>query len=273
MRVQRGVFAGLFATLGALAASAQATVAATSSDNVVDLQLVIAVDVSGSMDSNEQRIQREGYVDAFRHPDVLRAITSGPYGRIAVTYVEWSSGFYQLIVLPWRVIRSTDDALAFAADLERAPISREGRTSISGALIYAAGAFPVSGVDSDRRTIDISGDGANNDAGPVAPARDQIVKQGITINGLPILINPSPMVGGVRLDDYYHDCVIGGPGAFVIPITTLADFAPAIRRKLVLEIATNQNAPAPSVQPVQLRVTPGVDCLAGEKSRALGLTP
>jgi hypothetical protein len=225
---------------------------AATSDNIVDLQLVLAVDVSGSMDVNEQRVQRDGYVKAFRHPEVLRAITTGPYGRIAVTYVEWSSAFYQLIVLPWRVIRDEEDSLAFANDLERAPIS---------------------GVDSDRRTIDISGDGANNDGSPVTAARDQIVRQGITINGLPILINPSPMVGGVELDDYYHDCVIGGPGAFIVSVTDQSQFETAIRRKLVLEIASNA-LPAPlGVEPVQLRLTPGVDCLAGEKSRAAGLTP
>jgi hypothetical protein len=241
--------------------------------NIVDLQLVLAVDVSGSMDVNEQRVQRDGYVKAFRHPDVLKAITTGPYGKVAVTYVEWSSAFYQLIVLPWRVIGDEEDALAFANDLERAPISREGRTSISGALYYAAGAFPISGVDSERRTIDVSGDGANNDGSPVTSARDQIVRQGITINGLPILINPSPMVGGITLDDYYHDCVIGGPGAFIVSVTDQSQFEFAIRRKLVLEIASNASAAPPAVVPVQFQLTPGVDCLAGEKSRAAGLTP
>jgi uncharacterized protein DUF1194 len=246
---------------------------AAVSGNIVDLQLVLAVDVSGSMDVNEQRVQRDGYVKAFRDPEVLKAIASGPYGKVAVTYVEWSSAFYQLIVLPWRIIGDEEDSLAFATDLERAPISREGRTSISGALLYAAGAFPISGVDSERRTIDVSGDGANNDGGPVTAARDQIVRQGITINGLPILINPSPMVGGIELDDYYHDCVIGGPGAFIVSVTDQRQFETAIRRKLILEIASNA-APTPAgIEPVQLRLTPGVDCLAGEKSRAAGLTP
>jgi hypothetical protein len=141
-------------------------------------------------------------------------------------------------------------------------------------LVHAASAFPVSGLVSERRTIDISGDGANNDGSPVTPARDQIVKQGITINGLPILINPSPMVAGQRLDDYYRDCVIGGPGSFVIPVTTLADFAPAIRRKLVLEIAAAPAPDRPRVEPVQLLLPQtGADCLAGERSRAQGLTP
>jgi hypothetical protein len=263
---------------GALTASAvciaSSAVTTAPFDNYVDLQLVLAVDVSGSMDSNEQRVQRQGYVDALRDPAVLRAIRSGPYGRIAITYVEWSSAFYQIIVLPWRVLGDDEEVLGFAAALERAPISREGRTSISGALVYAAGAFPVSGFTSDRRTIDISGDGANNDGTTVTPARDQVVKQGITINGLPILINPSPMVGGLQLDEYYRECVIGGPGSFVIPVTTLADFAPAIRRKLVLEIAGVPPLAEARVEPVQLLLPQsGVDCLAGERSRALGLTP
>jgi hypothetical protein len=263
--------ATILASAIAIAAPAAASPPATS---YVDLQLVLAVDVSGSMDFNEQRVQRQGYVDAFRHQEVLRAIRSGPYGRIAVTYVEWSSAFYQVIVMPWRVIGDEEEVLGFAADLERAPISREGRTSISGALIHAASAFPASGLISERRTIDISGDGANNDGTPVTPARDQIVRQGITINGLPILINPSPMVGGIRLDDYYRDCVIGGPGSFVIPVTALADFAPAIRRKLVLEIAAAPPPDRPQLEPVQLLLPQtGVDCLAGERSRAQGLTP
>jgi hypothetical protein len=244
-----------------------------SFDRYVDLKLVLAVDVSGSMDGNEQRIQRQGYVQAFRSPEVIDAISSGPYGRIAVTYVEWSSAFYQVIVVPWRVIGDEEEILAFANELERAPISREGRTSISGGLLFSAGAFPESGLESDRRTIDISGDGANNDGNPVAPARDQLLRQGITINGLPVLLNPSPLVGGVRLDDYYHDCVIGGPGSFIIPVTALGDFAPAIRRKLILEIAMDQSPSAAALQQVQLRLEQGVDCLIGERSRAQGLTP
>src|SRR5690242_20073670 len=210
----------MFVLSASLCATSDTSIAADTTANV-DVQLVLAVDVSRSMASlgdMKQKLQRDGYVEAFRSPEVQKAITSGPYGRIAVTYVEWSSAFYQLIVLPWRVLNDQEDVLAFANDLARAPISREGRTSISGAMYYAAGAFPISGVDSDRRTIDISGDGANNDGSPVNTARDQIVRQGITINGLPILINPSPMLGNVQLDDYYHDCVIGGPGAFIVSV-------------------------------------------------------
>jgi hypothetical protein len=249
--------------------------AAAPSDMQVDLEVVLAVDVSASMDANEQRIQRQGYVEAFRSPDVLHAIASGVYGRIAVTYVEWSSALYQVVVMPWRVLSNQEDMDAFANDLERAPISREGATSISGVLASASRMFAASGFDSDRRTIDISGDGANNDGAFIVPTRDRVLQQGIAINGLPILISPSPLVGNVRIDNYYRDCVIGGPGAFVIPIQSPSDFAPATRRKLIEEIAMNQARPAEEVQQVQLQVVPpaGLECLAGEQSRALGYPP
>jgi hypothetical protein len=206
----------------------------------VDLQLVLAVDISRSMDANEQRVQRQGYVAAFRDPDVIKAITSGPYGKIAVTYVEWSSSYYQQTLVPWAVIGSDEDALVFSDQLAKAPINVDSRTSISGGLLYAAGAFTKSGVTSDRRSIDVSGDGPNNDGQAVAPVRDQLVHQGITINGLPILIDPTPVYapGPVSLADYYMGCVIGGPNAFVIAIHDLSQFADAIRRKLILEIAS-----------------------------------
>jgi hypothetical protein len=201
-------------------------------ENEVDLQLVLAVDISGSMDGNEARFQRLGYVEAFRHPDVLDAIRSGPHGRIAVTYMEWSSATHQVVILPWRVIGTEDEVLGLADDLSQAPLVRGGRTSISGGLLHAARAFSVSGVTSKRRAIDISSDGVNNDGYPVSFARDLVVGQGITVNGLPILITSY-----VGLDLYFEENVVGGPGAFVIPVTSRADFVPAIRRKLVLEIA------------------------------------
>jgi hypothetical protein len=228
----------------------------------VDLQLVLAVDVSRSMDANEQHVQRGGYVAAFRDPDVIKAITSGAYGKITVMYVEWSSAFYQHVVIPWQTIGSDQDAIAFSDRLAAAPITIDSRTSISGGLLFAAGAFSQSGVDSDRRSIDVSGDGANNDGQPLGPVRDQLVQQGITINGLPILIDPSPVFapGPVSLADYYQDCVIGGPDAFVIPITNLNQFADAIRRKLILEIA----AGTPQVVPAAEIAAPPVDCSLAE---------
>jgi hypothetical protein len=240
--------------------------------NYVDLQLVLAVDVSGSMDSVEQRVQRDGYVAAFRHPDVLRAIASGPYGAVAVTYIEWSGAFYQVVTVPWRIITSDEDSLAFADELARAPITREQRTSISGGLLFAQDAFRQSLVDSDRRTVDVSGDGANNDGKPVLPIRDTLLKEGVVINGLPILINPSPLYGGLTLDEYYRGCVIGGPGAFLIPVSDNSQFEIAIRRKLVLEIAGLPPRVVP-VSEVAQSIAPTVDCLAGEKARQLGNQP
>jgi hypothetical protein len=208
-------------------------------DDDVDLQLVLAVDISGSMDGNEARFQRQGYVEAFRHPDVLDAIRSGPHGRIAITYMEWSSATHQVVVIPWRVVSNEAELLDLADDLSRASLVRGGRTSISGGLLHAARAFSVSGVTSKRRAIDISSDGVNNDGLPTPFARDLVVGQGITINGLPILITSY-----AGLDLYFEENVIGGPGAFVIPVTSRADFIPAIRRKLVLEIAGRQPSPS-----------------------------
>jgi len=249
--------------------------ASRSLDSYVDLQLVLAVDVSGSMDLTEQRVQRDGYVQAFRNAEVIRAITTGAYGRIAVTYVEWSSSYFQQVVLPWRVISDAEDAHAFAAELAQAPIGRDRSTSISGGLLFAASAFDVSPVESDRRTIDVSGDGPNNDGQFVEPIRDMVLKRGITINGLPILINPMPIFGSdgpINLQDYYEGCVIGGPGSFAIPIRTLEEFQTATRRKLILEIA-DVSLQQIGVVPVSSLLAPGrptVDCLAGERSRGRG---
>jgi hypothetical protein len=244
--------------------------AATSTDRYVDLQLVLAVDVSGSMDYYEQQVQRDGYIQAFRDPAVISAITSGPYGRIAVTYVQWAGAFIQQTAVPWTVIASRDDALNFAATLGKAPIFSERGTSISAGLAYAGSAFDVSSFDSDRRTIDVSGDGSNNDGLPVAGVRDRLVKQGVAINGLPILVNPSVVPGniGFDLEDYYHDCVIGGPASFVIPIKVYGDFAPAIRRKLILEIASIESPIVPVAE-----VSRGVNCAVAERSQINNFFP
>jgi hypothetical protein len=269
MRASVTLLAAVAAVAGACSVSA-----ATSSDNYVDLQLILAVDVSGSMDYREQQVQRDGYVQAFRDPEVINAILSGPYGRISVTYIQWAGAFIQQTAVPWTVIKSKDDAMNFAAALTRAPVFTERGTSISAGLSYAASAFDISHLDSDRRTIDVSGDGSNNDGAPLMGVRDKLVKQGIAINGLPILLNPAPVPGniGFYLDDYYHDCVIGGPASFVIPIKAFGDFAPAIRRKLILEIASNQ---APIASPI-VRVADtrrGVDCAAAERGGGFGFFP
>jgi hypothetical protein len=195
----------------------------------------------------------------------MKAISSGPMGRIAVSYIEWSSVGYQEVVVPWHIIGNDEDALLFADALARAPITTDLRTSISAGLAFAADAFASSGIVSDRLTIDISGDGANNDGPALPPVRESLIEQGITINGLPIVLSPTPSPGEASLPDYYEDCVIGGPTAFVIPVLSLEDFAPAIRRKLILEIV----AVTPQVVPVVERQLdrPKVDCMMAESHR------
>ncbi|MGI9422569.1 MAG: DUF1194 domain-containing protein [Hyphomicrobiaceae bacterium] len=206
----------------------------------VDLELILAVDVSRSMSTQRLKLQREGYVAAFRDPGVAQAIRSGPAGRIAVTYVEWSSSDIQSTIVPWRILSSHNDARAFADDLARHVTSRTRRTSISAMLGRAGEMFAVSGFRALRRVVDISGDGPNNSGPPVAQARDSLVRQGVIINGLPIMAGPEEHLGPrpvVKLDDYYRDCVIGGAGAFFIPVTGMRNFAKAVRMKLILEIA------------------------------------
>lgn len=230
----------------------------------VDLELVLAVDVSGSMDIEEHELQRAGYMNGLLHPDVLGAIASGGFGRIAVTYVEWAGAFAQQVAVPWRLIDSPANASAFVAELAASPVARIRGTSISGALQFSSGLFEANGFEGYRRIIDVSGDGPNNIGSPVIPARDAVLAEGIGINGLPIMLRPSGGFAGIRhLDTYYEDCVIGGPGAFVVPVRDLDDMAEAIRRKLVLEIAGRP----PEVVPAQLERSRRVDCMIGEALR------
>ena len=206
----------------------------------VDLELILAVDVSRSMNKRRLQLQRQGYVAAFRDPDVIHAIRSGPQGRIAVTYVEWSGSDNQTTIVPWRIIGSADDAHAFADDLALRPTSRTRRTSISAMLNKAHLIFGSSGVRGLRRVVDVSGDGPNNSGPPVVKARKDLIRTGVVINGLPILpaANENPgYVEMINLDEYYRDCVIGGPGAFYIPVSNMQNFAKAIRMKLIREIA------------------------------------
>lgn len=259
-----------FGTGLVLAGVAHAGVAFAQADDFafdVDLELVLAVDVSRSMDLNEQRIQRDGYVQAFQHPDVLDAIMSGPLGRIAVTYVEWAGPGHIRTVAPWTAIGSPDEAASFAALLDSAPINRITGTSISGVLEYAEGLFGAA-FSGYRQAIDVSGDGPNNAGTPVEASRDRLVARGVTINGLPIMLNKPAFFtayGIPNLDVYYEDCVIGGPGAFVIPVKSSDDFAAAIRQKLILEIAGREPVVMQAAELAQ--AGPRVDCLIGEKSR------
>ena len=229
----------------------------------VDVELVIAVDVSYSMDPDEQALQREGYVLALTSKEFLQALRHGPHGKIAITYFEWAGQSDQKILMPWRVIDGPESADAVAGEIARAPIRRASRTSISGALRFAKPLFDDSGYRGLRRVIDVSGDGANN-AGPLVELiRDDVLAAGITINGLPIMVK-RPYTGTMdidNLDEYYEDCVIGGPGAFVIPIRERQKFIEATRTKLVLEVAGRQ--PEPQIVPTASRAR--VSCTIGER--------
>jgi Protein of unknown function (DUF1194) len=216
---------------------------ATSQDLPVDLELVLAVDISGSVDEFEARLQREGYIAALRHPDVIEAIQGGMFGRIAVAYVEWAGDHYQRTMLDWTVIENQVGAADFADALAETPLLTAHWTSLSGAIDYAVPLFENNGLKGFRRVIDISGDGHNNRGRPVEWARDDAVAAGITINGLPI-VNDRPNPWGGRppagLDVYYEERVIGGPGAFMIVAEDYTSFASAILSKLLLEIAGEQ---------------------------------
>ncbi len=229
----------------------------------VDLELVIAVDVSLSMDLDEQRLQRDGYVSAFRDAEVQAAITSGAYGRIAVVYMEWAGPPSQQVVIPWTLLDGPPAANAFADRLEAAPISRARMTSISSALQFSGRLFASSGARGIRRVVDVSGDGPNNAGPPVVDARDELVAAGIVVNGLPIMLKlAAGFFDLADLDRYYADCVIGGSGAFMIPIKQRSEFKTATRQKLLLEIAGR--APPARVIRVQAPAEAS-DCLIGEQ--------
>lgn len=205
-----------------------------------DLELVLAVDVSHSIDAKEARLQREGYLVALVHPRVIDAIQSGPLGRIAVTYIEWADSHYQTTVVDWMLIDDAASARAFATALATAPRHSANWTSISAAIDYAAKQFDVNDFDGTRRVIDVSGDSANNSGPPMAAARNRAVAAGITINGLPILNERLTRFGWppeADVDVYYERFVVGGPGAFVIVAKDFNAFASAIQSKLIMEIA------------------------------------
>src|SRR5215217_5072993 len=237
----------------------------------VDLALVLAVDVSRSMDDDEQRLQRDGFVEAFRSAVVHDAIHRGVLGRIAVVYMEWSGPTEQKVVLPWTVIDGPERALAFSARLAQAPIGRIFSTSISGAIDYGLRLLGESGVDPFRRVIDVSGDGPNNTGRMVTLARDEAVRQGVTINGLAFMLKRPTGYGDIEnLDLYYQDCVIGGPGAFIVPVREARHFAEAVRIKLVREIA-GVFEPEPLIKPAQERER--MNCLIGEIMRRQRFEP
>ena len=203
----------LVGSLAALAARLRAH-AATQ----VDLQLVLAVDVSRSIDEVEAELQRRGYVEALTNERVIDAILSGEHKRIALCYTEWAGTHYQVVVIDWSVIDSPAAARRFADKLAEAPRTSQSWTAVGAAMAFAAQRFETSGFESKRRVIDISGDGRTNDGPPAELVRDKLVAQGIVINGLPVMMNRTnfgrpPDTG---LDKYYEENVIGGPGSFMI---------------------------------------------------------
>jgi Protein of unknown function (DUF1194) len=233
----------------------------------VDLELVIAVDISWSMDPDEQRLQRNGYVAALRDLEFQRIATGGPAGSIAITYFEWAGPASQRVVLPWTLIDSANASNSVADALQALPISRERLTSISGGLAFADKLFDQSPFRGARRVIDVSGDGPNNSGDPVVPVRDRLVEKGIVINGLPIMLKldpPQSLFDIKDLDIYYADCVIGGPGSFMIPIKTEDEFLTATRRKMILEIS-GFTPPARFIRVQSGPPAPRINCMIGEQ--------
>jgi hypothetical protein len=253
----------------ALIASLSFSVAASAQDRPqVDVELVLAVDISYSMDYDELNLQREGYILAITSEQFLDAMRRGPLGKIAVTYVEWAGSGEQQVVVPWTIIEDPRSADEFAVQLKNAPLRRAYRTSISGALQFSAALFG-SHYKGLRRVIDISGDGTNNQGDLVEPTRDDVLRKGITINGLPVMLKTpyASMVDVTDLDMYYQDCVIGGPGAFLVPVRERHQFADAIRNKLLLEVANIFPRRQPFAQELIIPVQdkPRVSCTIGEQ--------
>ena len=233
----------LMGSLAALAAPQSAR-----AQTPVDLQLVMAVDVSRSIDEVEAELQRRGYIEALTSPRVIDAILSGEHRRIALCYTEWAGTHYQVVVIDWTAIDSPAAARGFADKLAEAPRTSQSWTAVGAALAHAAHRFDNSGFDSRRRVIDISGDGRTNDGPPAELIRDKLVTQGFVINGLPVMMNRTnfgrpPDTG---LDKYYEENVIGGPGSFMIVAANFDDFGRAVRSKLVREISVAPSRATPA---------------------------
>jgi hypothetical protein len=236
---------------------------AAGTEKTLDLALVLAVDVSSSMTSAEQHLQRSGFIEAFRSPAVHKAIAKGTLGRIAVVYVEWSGADDQIALVPWTVIDGPEAAWSFADKLGRKSMRRGGMTSISGVIGFSRTLFVDLDEEPVRRVIDISGDGPNNDGSKVKYMRDHAVAEGITINGLPIQLHGAVSAWDLAdLDGYYMDCVIGGPGSFMIPLDRADQFPSVIKAKILREIAGGDGG-ASLFLPTGLQA----DCLSGEKRR------
>jgi hypothetical protein len=235
-----------------------ATTSATDAQApIVDLALVLAVDVSRSIDDEEYALQKRGYAEAFTHPAVLNAIHANPHQRIAVTMVEWAGADFQKTVVPWTMVADQESGQLLSEAILQTPRSFWGWTSISGAIDYSVPLFQSGGFAGARRVIDVSGDGVNNSGRPSTMARDDAVAAGIVINGL-VIMNDKPTPGFYQrpqppLDEFYRENVIGGSGAFLIAIDDFQSFAFAIVNKLIKEIAFLPTAPGLSVAEISLQ--------------------
>jgi len=230
------------ALLGASLLTLPAASAPSSGVQNVDLKLIIATDVSRSINQEEALLQREGTAEAFMSPEVIKAIQGGALGKIAVAMIDWSSPELDRIVLDWTIIDGKNSAEAFAKRVRGAPRTPGQRTSISSAL--ELGSLMLEGSEKDiratRRVIDVSGDGPNNDGRRLSEVHKEVMAQNIVVNGLPIM---DENANGYypNLDKYYAGCVVGGRGAFVIVVRSFADFGQAMRHKLILEISQNES--------------------------------
>src|SRR4051812_34844138 len=235
-RMKFALAAGLLSVAPAIPAPA-----ATSGATEVDLKLILATDVSRSINNEEARIQREGIAEAFANPEVIKAIQSGALGRIAVAMIDWSSPEFDRVVLDWTIVKDKASAMALSEKIRATPRTPGRRTSISSAL--ELGSLLLEGSEKDivatRRVIDVSGDGPNNDGNPMREAHDRVIGQGIVVNGLPVMDDNA---NGYfpNLDKYYAACVAGGRGSFVVVVRSLKDFGAAMRHKLTLEISQNE---------------------------------
>ena len=263
--VRRFVILALGTLCTALALTAAPAIAGPEGEEV-DVALILAVDISYSMDLEEQKLQKDGYIEALNSPEVLNAISQGMTGKIAVAYFEWANAHDQRMVLDWTIIDGKQAARAVTDKIAASPLRRAQRTSISGALSYGHRMMNDLPFRALRRVIDVSGDGPNNAGAAVEPVRDRILADGIIINGLPILLKRQ--YGGWgdigNLDQYYHDCVIGGPGSFVIPIRTLDQFQSATKQKIIREIAGLDEPLIVPAQATQNR-SDKADCMIGER--------
>lgn len=248
--LRRVLVVSILAAAGALASGAPA---AQAQGLPVDLELILAVDCSGSVDEVEAQLQREGYIAALTSDRVINAIKSGENRRIGVAYVEWAGETYQRIIVDWTIIEDLDSAKAVAAKIAASPYMAIRWTSISAAIDFSVALFQKSPFESQRRVIDVSGDGKNNNGRDVVSARDAAVASGIIINGLPILNSREGGFGsGMRgfpsdpdLDTYYQNFVIGGPGSFMVPAESFDTFLQAIQSKLIREVANLDYTPSP----------------------------